>query len=88
MLFRSRNRHKIKIGQKLTIPLKGSFAAAQTGGPPGHYKVVYTVRKGDTLGHIAENYKTRANQIRRWNGLKYGQYIFPGQKLTVWVKAS
>lgn len=82
-----RNRHKIKIGQKLTIPLKGSFAASQTGGPPGHYKVVYTVRKGDTLGHIAENYKTRANQIRRWNGLKYGQYIFPGQKLTVWVKA-
>ncbi len=82
-----RNRHKIKIGQKLTIPLKGSFALNQGDGPAGHYKVVYTVKKGDTLGHIAEDYNTRASRIRRWNGLKYGQHIFPGQKLTLWVKA-
>jgi len=82
-----RNRHKIKIGQKLTIPLKGSYALNRGDGPPGHYKVVYTVKKGDTLGHIAEDYSTRASKIRLWNGLKYGQYIYPGQKLTLWVKA-
>ncbi len=81
-----RNRHKIKIGQKLTIPLKGASIANQSGGPAGHYKVVYTVKKGDTLGHIAEDYKTRASQIRNWNRLNYGQYIYPGQKLTLWVK--
>ncbi len=79
-----RNRHKIKIGQKLTIPIRGAYASQD--GPAGHIKVVYTVRKGDTLGHIAEDYGTRAGKIRRWNNLSYGQYIYPGQKLVLWVK--
>lgn len=79
-----RNRSKIRVGQKLTIPIRGAYATND--GPPGHIKVVYTVRKGDTLGHIAQDYGTRANKIRRWNNLKYGQYIFPGQKLVLWVK--
>ncbi|NOZ03391.1 MAG: LysM peptidoglycan-binding domain-containing protein, partial [FCB group bacterium] len=84
-----RNRHKIRVGQKLTVPIRGAssrtlYAGAQ--GPSGHVKVVYTVKKGDTLGHIAEGYRTRASKIRRWNGLKYGEYIYPGQKLVVWVK--
>jgi membrane-bound lytic murein transglycosylase D len=49
--------------------------------------VVYKVKRGDTLGHIAENYRTGAGKIRRWNNLKYGSYmIHPGQKLTIWVK--
>jgi membrane-bound lytic murein transglycosylase D len=38
------------------------------------------------LGHIAEDYNTRAGKIRRWNNLNYGEYIFPGQKLVLWVK--
>lgn len=79
-----RNRHKISIGQKLTIPIRGAYTSHD--GPPGHIKVVYTVRKGDTLGHIAEDYGTRAVKIRRWNNLAYGQYIYPGQKLVLWVK--
>ena len=79
-----RNRHKISIGQKLTIPIRGAYTSHD--GPPGHIKVVYTVRKGDTLGHIAEDYGTRAGKIRRWNNLAYGQYIYPGQKLVLWVK--
>ena len=79
-----RNRHKIKIGQKLTIPIRGAYASHD--GPTGHIKVVYTVRRGDTLGHIAEDYGTRAGKIRRWNNLSYGQYIYPGQKLVLWVK--
>ena len=48
-------------------------------------KVIYEVKKGDTLGEIAENYNTRASKIRRWNGLYYGQNIYPRQKLTLYV---
>ncbi len=48
-------------------------------------KVVYEVKKGDTLGEIAEMYNTRASKIRRWNGLYYGQNIYPKQKLTIYV---
>lgn len=52
---------------------------------PGHKKVSYIVKRGDTLGEIAENYKTRASKIRRWNGLRYGEYIRPKQTLILWV---
>jgi membrane-bound lytic murein transglycosylase D len=88
-----RNRHKIKVGQILTIPVRGqtsvSYASASTTSrPSGTTKQVYTVRKGDTLGHIAESHKVLAREIRSWNGLKYGQYIYPGQKLVLWIKRS
>jgi membrane-bound lytic murein transglycosylase D len=82
-----RNRSMIRIGQKLTIPIPGvNMASIPISKMPGFNKVTYKVRKGDTLGHIAEDYGTRASKIRKWNGIKYGQHIFPGQKLTLWIK--
>ncbi|RMF07105.1 MAG: LysM peptidoglycan-binding domain-containing protein, partial [Candidatus Neomarinimicrobiota bacterium] len=88
-----KNRHRIQVGQKLTIPISsprtsGRSAVAQSQGPPGTQKIIYTVKKGDTLGQIAEDYHTRASYIRRWNGLRYREYIYPGQKLVLWVKSS
>jgi membrane-bound lytic murein transglycosylase D len=53
--------------------------------PKGHKKIQYIVKQGDTLGEIAEVYKTRASRIRSWNGLYYGEHIYPNQKLTIWV---
>ena len=86
-----RNRHKIRIGNKLKIPMKGAslrtWGTKDNGGPAGHYKVTYKVKKGDTLGQIAEDYKTNTSKVRRWNRLKYGSsIIYPGQKLKIWVK--
>jgi len=84
-----RNRHRLSIGQKLTIPVRRSNGGAllvSNSGPTGHKRIKYKVKRGDTLGHIAEDYNTLARNIRRWNKLDYGQHIFPGQKLTIWVK--
>ena len=86
-----KNRHKIRVGNKLKIPIKGgalrTWGTKDNGGPVGHYKVTYKVKRGDTLGQIAEDYKSNASRIRRWNGLKYGSsLIYPGQKLRIWVK--
>ncbi len=83
-----RNRHKIREGQKLTIPIPGVnlASAPKANEMPGRTKVVYKVKRGDTLGHIAENYGTRASRIRKWNGLRYSDYIYPGQKLVLWIK--
>lgn len=55
---------------------------------PGHKKVEYIVKQGDTLGEIAELYNTRASKIRYWNGIRYGRYIYPDQILTIWVPNS
>jgi membrane-bound lytic murein transglycosylase D len=53
--------------------------------PKNHKKITYIVRQGDTLGEIAEVYSTRASRIRAWNGLYYGEHIYPKQKLTLWI---
>ncbi|MCB0278176.1 MAG: LysM peptidoglycan-binding domain-containing protein [Calditrichaeota bacterium] len=65
---------------------KRSSSTRRTYNTSDRKKVVYTVKSGDTLGHIAEDYKTRAQYIRNWNDLYYGQAIRVGQKLTIWVR--
>ena len=65
-----------------------SYSSVNTTRPSGTTKETYTVKKGDTLGRIAGNYRIQAREIRSWNGIKYAEYIHPGQKLTLWIKRS
>jgi len=44
--------------------------------------VVYTVKKGDTLSHIAVRHKTTVSEIKKLNGMSSSK-IKPGQKLKV-----
>ncbi|MEE8340948.1 MAG: LysM peptidoglycan-binding domain-containing protein, partial [Candidatus Neomarinimicrobiota bacterium] len=87
-----KNRHKIRVGQILTIPVRGatkvSYTSVNSSGPLGTTKETYTVKKGDTLGQIAQSFSIQARQIRNWNGIKYGEYIHPGQKIILWLKRS
>jgi len=62
---------------------------AQKSVAPSNYKRTrYTVKRGDTLGEIAEWYRTSARKIRTWNNLSYRSYIYPGQRLTIYVPPS
>lgn len=87
-----KNRQPILIGQKLVIPKSGSVSRttkrAYRNYSSTHNKVIYKVKKGDNLGAIAEIFGIRASNIRSWNGLRYGEYIYPGQKLNIWTKKS
>src|SRR2546425_3818977 len=51
-------------GDKLIIP------ASQPAGEAKSRLVRYRVRKGDTLGGIADQFSVNPEQIRKWNGLK------------------
>lgn len=51
--------------------------------PPNTVKLVYTVKSGDTIGHIAEWFDTKASNIRAWN--RINNFIRVGQKLTIYV---
>ena len=53
--------------------------------PTGKSKLVYHVKRGDTIGHVAEWYGVRASDIRNWNDIAYGSFIHAGQALVVWV---
>jgi membrane-bound lytic murein transglycosylase D len=51
--------------------------------PPRPAYVVHTVRKGDTLSGIAEQYRTNVARIMQANGLKKSHYIVAGKKLKI-----
>lgn len=51
-------------------------------------ELTYKVKKGDTMGHIAEWYGCRAADIRNWNDLAYGRTLMAGTKLSIWVDKS
>ena len=55
----------------------------QAQAPANTAAVTYTVKSGDTIGHIAEWYDVRAWQIRSWNGVS--NTIRVGQRLTIHV---
>jgi len=59
-----------------------------SGSLKGKEKLVYHVKPGDTIGHIAEWYGVRASDIRNWNDISYGNYIYAGQELVIWVLKS
>ena len=71
-------------GQKLAVPVGSSQLAAGT--RAGFAKEVYTVRLGDTLGHIAERYRVPLSKMRRWNNIRNSDFILPGQKLVIYVR--
>ena len=68
-------------GQKLKI---GKTSIAKTNKSDAK---IHIVKKGETLGHIAEKYHVRASDIRSWNGIK-GSTIRIGQRLTIYPKGS
>lgn len=70
-------------GQKLVVPIGSGRGGAGSG---SLVKEIYTVHRGDTLSHIALRYGTSVSKIRSWNKLGRGEFIFPGQKLVIYVK--
>lgn len=61
-------------------------SASSAPAPAGTARVSYTVRSGDTIGHIAEWYGTQAWRIRSWNNI--GNTIRVGQRLNIYVPAN
>lgn len=55
-------------------------------GTKGKVKLAYKIRKGDTLGKIAQVYNVRASDLRNWNDIPYGSRIRSGDVLTIWTK--
>jgi membrane-bound lytic murein transglycosylase D len=55
----------------------------QVQAPANSSTMSYTVKSGDTVGHIAEWYDVRAWQVRAWNNVQ--NTIRVGQRLTVYV---
>ena len=69
-----------------TRPTRSS--GRRTSSSTGRAQLTYSVKRGDTIGHIAEWYGVRASDIRNWNNIAYGSHIRTGEELVVWVESS
>jgi LysM repeat protein len=47
-------------------------------------QVTYTVRRGDTLSHIARRFSVSVAQLLSWNGLSKSDQLMPGQRLVMY----
>lgn len=81
----------LRVGQRLTV--RGAPAGTEGGGAvtPAVVKnlatqrVVYRVRPGDSLWRIARRFNVRVSSLRSWNGIAQGEYLHPGQRLSIYV---
>lgn len=67
-------------GQKGAGRMKGGIAIPGSG-----EKLVYKVKKGDTLGGIAQRFGVKTSSLKSWNGIN-GSTIRAGQKLNIYKK--
>ena len=59
----------------------------ESGRPAGkHVRTInYTVRSGDSLYAISKKYSVSIADLQRWNNIRKGKHLQPGQKLKVHV---
>ena len=68
----------LKPGMKLVVYAKQGSTRSKS--------MVYQVRRGDSVASIAARFQVAINDVMRWNQLDKGDYIKPGQELTLFVK--
>ncbi|HJS73983.1 MAG TPA: LysM peptidoglycan-binding domain-containing protein, partial [Vicinamibacteria bacterium] len=87
-----RSRTMIHPGQVLTVPVPPGalgassrpFREATRDSIPQGDEEVYVVKRGDTLGAIADSFRTPVTELRLLNNLAEGSTrIYPGQRLIV-----
>ena len=83
------NPNVLWVGQKLLIPGPPDSNSLP---PSGTSQVHYTVRSGDTLGRIAQQYDTTAAAIARANRITSPNLIYVGMNLVIpssqWIPPS
>lgn len=78
---------RIRAGDTLMIPNGNGWAdsLALASAEPAQARG-YRVRQGDSLYRIAGKFNVSINDIIAWNSLDPGEYLQPGQRLTLYVR--
>lgn len=67
-----------------SAPASGPSQSSTSNVPNGQTRTVYTVRRGDTLGKIADRFKVSVSQLQSWNNLR-GTRIISGARLSIYT---
>jgi membrane-bound lytic murein transglycosylase D len=69
------------------MPARKTSRASRTSAMNGKERLTYKIKKGDTIGRIAEMYGVRVSNLRNWNDIPYGNTIQAGNELSIWVSS-
>jgi membrane-bound lytic murein transglycosylase D len=76
----------LKAGQRLAVRQpSGSAELASNSDAPPDSLLSYKVRPGDTLWSVARRFQVDVGSLRRWNRVRVGVTLQPGQSLRVYV---
>jgi membrane-bound lytic murein transglycosylase D len=81
-----RERGKEKIARALARYTGPKMSDHERTIPKDREKFLYKIKKGDTIGELAELIGVRAADIRNWNDISYRENIIAGANLVLWVK--
>ncbi|MDP9064403.1 MAG: LysM peptidoglycan-binding domain-containing protein [Pseudomonadota bacterium] len=73
-------------GQRLV--LKASARRSRGEGVGGGRRVLYTVRRGDTINSISRQFQVSVAQLKTWNGINQRHRMRPGKRLVLYVDAN
>jgi membrane-bound lytic murein transglycosylase D len=77
-----RQKHLIRVGQKLKVPLKSSSSRVYASKPKLLPNGKYRIKKGDTLWLIAKKFNTNTKTLMRMNNLRTTR-LYVGQTLKI-----
>ncbi len=83
----------LSVGQVVLIPdvIKSNPSskryAKKIASDENEIKIIYRVRKGDTLGTIAQRYNVSVAELKKWNRLR-GDSIRAGQKIVIFTNST
>jgi len=72
-------------GSQLLLAATDGPRAEEEVAAPRFRRVAHKVRRGETLGSLAEQFEVSAAQLRRWNELPKGRPLKPGKQLVIFV---
>jgi len=75
----------LRLGQSLVIWQKDDQNNSKGSSNNITRKINYKVRRGDSVARIAQKFKLKIKDVKRWNALHNKKYIQPGQMLKLFV---
>ncbi len=79
--------NKIVVGKTLKIYGQNFASNSFVTTPTNKGYSLYTIKSGDTIGQIAENFHVSSKQLRAWNGIT-GNKIVAGKRLKIYDSKS
>ena len=84
VLLAARTDRSVPVAESRTLASVDAVVPAMDSGPTDRVKILYQVKRGDTLASIARVFRTTVSALQAWNGID-GTRIIAGDRLTIYT---